>query len=69
MPLQTDASHPEADTVGVPLGLQKICILARGRMALCAVSNQFVVPLEPPPPLKQGPSRGPTKTTKISDHI
>ena len=34
-------------------------ILARGHMALCAVSGQFVVPLEPPPPVRSlGPTPG-----------
>ena len=41
------------------LGAPKMCIFARGRMAVCTESCQFVVPLEPapPPPVRTVPSR------------
>ena len=48
MPLQLDAAPPEADIwVGEwrDLGLPDLYIFARGHMALCAVSGQFIVPL------------------------
>ncbi len=56
MPLQLDAAHPEAYLWGgawgrgEDLGHPFFCIFARGHMALCAVSGQFIVPLEPAPP-------------------
>ena len=66
MPLQLDAAPPEA-YIWVKSGegprAPFLYIFARGHMALCAVSGQFVVPLEPPPTPSQagpGPPEPPT---------
>ncbi len=68
MPLQLDATHPEAYTVrsreGEDLGLPKVCIYARGRMGVCAVRNQSVVPLGPAPPPSVGPGTPPGRHLK-----
>ena len=58
MPLHLDAAPPEAYIWSVGEGGPRAPILyifARGHMALCAVSGQFVVPLEPAAPSEGGP--------------
>ena len=57
MPLLLDAASP-SPTSGAGEGgprAPNLHIFARGHMALCAVSGQFVVPLEPAPPCQKRP--------------
>ena len=68
MPLHLDAAPPEAYIWSVGEGGPRAPILyifARGHMALCAVSGQFVVPLEPAAPVRRRtPSPGVAKQLK-----
>ena len=60
LPLQRPTSGVGS---GRDLGLPNLYIFARGHMALCAVSGQFVVPLERHPPstrARPGPPVPPT---------
>ena len=60
LPLQRPTSEWGS---GRDLGLPNLYIFARGHMALCAVSGQFVVPLERHPPstrARPGPPVPPT---------
>ena len=69
MPLHLDAAHPRADFWGKggrDLGTPILPFFARGHMALCAVSGQFVVPLEPPPPVRPG-AQDPRATQEFLD--
>ena len=61
MPLHLEVYPPEYLHLGEKrgdLGRLKYYISARGHMALCAESNQFIVPLEPPPQYRN-PARTP----------
>ena len=83
MPLQLDADHPEAYLwVGAggagpkwyqnPPETVKMAFFARGRMALCGNSHQFIVPLDPPiftPPVQPGPSRPETLKNEEIENI